>query len=439
MCGLAASVGHLDPAVEAAVERMSAAQLHRGPDAGAAWRSAADGSRGVVLAHGRLAIIDLSPEANQPMHDETTGNVLVFNGEIYGFEPLRDELRARGVAFHTRSDTEVVLRAYAVWGTQCLERLRGMFALALWDAARRTLLVARDRVGIKPLYFARTVDAEGRATILFASEVRALLASGRVERRMSAEALATYAWNGFVNGDQTLVAGVRSLPAGHSAVVDLAADELRSESYWELPASPRTPVDDVEQVRSELELATRQHLISDVPIGVFLSGGIDSSAITALASRADRGRICTFNVAFDDPQFDESVHARRVADALGTEHHEIALTESAFRSQVHAALDGLDQPSFDAINTYFVSRAVREAGITVALAGTGGDELFGGYPSFQEIPRGCRIARAAGFLPTGALRGLASVVSRVAMGASGSIPPQTRWGKLGDALATRGE
>jgi asparagine synthase (glutamine-hydrolysing) len=440
MCGIAVSIGHVDAAVKAAVERMSAAQIHRGPDAGAIWSSSpADGSRGVVLAHRRLSIIDLSTDANQPMHDERTGNVLVFNGEIYGFEELRDELRGLGSSFRTRSDTEVLLRAYAVWGVDCLKRLRGMFAFALWDPTRRMLLVARDRVGIKPLYYARVVDSEGRATILFGSELRALLASGCIERRLSPEALATYAWNGFINGEQTAVIGVRSLPAGHHAVVGLDGELPKPERYWSLPMASGTGVDDLEELRSELECATRQHLISDVPMGVFLSGGIDSSALAALASRAGRGRICTFTIAFDDPRFDESVYARRVAEGLGTEHHEIRLSESTFRAQLDAALASLDQPSFDAINTYFVSRAVREAGITVALAGTGGDELFGGYRSFQEIPRGCRIARAAGLVPRPVLRRLAGVVTRVAMGAPGAVPPQTRWGKLEDALTTRGE
>jgi asparagine synthase (glutamine-hydrolysing) len=432
-------VGHLDAAVAAAVERMSAAQSHRGPDAGAVWSSSPNAaSRGVVLGHRRLAIIDLSVEANQPMHDEETGNVLIFNGEIYGFEELREELRALGVSFRTRSDTEVVLRAYARWGIECVRRLRGMFAFALWDARRRVLVVARDRVGIKPLYYARSVDRQGRATILFASEVRALLASGCIERRLSPEALATYAWNGFVNGEQSVVADVRSLPAGHLAEIGLAGEAPIPVSYWTLPPLEGRGTDDLAQLREELERATRQHLISDVPIGVFLSGGIDSSAIAALASRAGHGRICTFTIAFDDPEFDESRYARRVADGLGTDHREILLDEAAFRSQLDAALASLDQPSFDAINTYFVSRAVREAGITVALAGTGGDELFGGYKSFQEIPRGIRIARAASWMPRPALRGLARVVTRFAMGAPGAIPPQTRWGKLEDALATRG-
>jgi asparagine synthase (glutamine-hydrolysing) len=439
MCGIAVSIGHLDQEIEAAVERMSSAQLHRGPDAGGRWRSnPAPRDRGVVLAHRRLAIVDLSEAANQPMHDEETGNVLVFNGEIYGFEELRDELAALGARFRTRSDTEVLLRAYAVWGAQCVERLRGMFAIALWDARRQVLFLARDRMGIKPLYYARVVDEQRRATLYCASELRALLASGRLERRISPAALASYAWNGFVNGDQALVLGVRELPAGTWAEVNLEGELPQPRPYWRVPLPQGEGRDDLDELRAELERATRQHLVSDVPVGVFLSGGIDSSAVSALAARAGKGPICTFTITFDDPQFDESRYARQVAERLGTQHREILLTEAAFGAQLDAALACLDQPSFDAINTYFVSRAVREAGITVALAGTGGDELFGGYRSFQEIPRGSRVARCARFVP-GTLRGaLARMVTRAAMGAGGAIPPQTRWGKLEDALGSGG-
>lgn len=439
MCGLAGSIGRLDDDVLMTVERMSSAQVHRGPDAGASWSSprTPDG-RGVALAHRRLAIIDLSPEANQPMHDPETGNVIVFNGEIYGFESLRDELRAAGLSFRTRSDTEVVLRAYGTWGVESFARLRGMFALALWDARRKVLVLARDRIGIKPLYWARTVGEDGRATLLFASEVRTLLASERIERKLFPEALATYAWNGFVNGDPSIVAGIRSLPEGHAAEIGLDAAEPQPKAFWRMPTSEARPVASLDAIGRELATAASQHLISDVPVGVFLSGGIDSSAVAALSARAGKGPVHTFTITFDDPEFDESMYARKVADALGTVHTEIRLTEASFRAQHEAAIACLDQPSFDAINTYFVSRAVREAGITVALAGTGGDELFGGYRTFQEIPRGIRVASALGWIPRFVRDPVTSLVARLAMGAAGAIPPQTRWGKLGDALDTRG-
>jgi asparagine synthase (glutamine-hydrolysing) len=440
MCGIAVSIGHLDPAIETAVERMSSAQHHRGPDAAGSWRSdPLPGQRGVRLAHRRLSIVDLSSAANQPMHDAETGNVLVFNGEIYGFEELRAELEQRGARFRTRSDTEVLLRAYAVWGPECVQRLRGMFAFALWDARRKLLVLARDRLGIKPLYYARRVDEQGRATLLCASEVRALLASDCLERRIRPAALASYAWNGFVNADEALVQGVFELPAGHWAEVSLEGELPRPRRYWRLPLPDGPGTDDLGELRAELGTAVRQHLVSDVPIGVFLSGGIDSSAIAALAARAGKGRICTFTIAFDDPALDESRFARQVAAQLRTQHREILLREADFAAQLEAALACLDQPSFDALNTYFVSRAVREAGITVALAGTGGDELFGGYRSFQEIPRGRRIARRTRHVPQSLLRGLTRVVTRAAMGRSGAIPPQTRWGKLADALGSGGD
>ena len=440
MCGLAGSIGRLDDDVLAAVERMSAAERHRGPDAAATWSSSrTPDARGVAFAHRRLAIIDLSAEANQPMHDPETGNVLIFNGEIYGFRELRDELRAEGCIFRTRSDTEVVLRAYARWGTGCLAKLRGMFALALYDARKRVVVLARDRIGIKPLYVARVPDRDGRSTVLFASEVRALLASGRIERKLSNEALATYAWNGFVNGDATIVEGVRSLPEGSFVEVSLDGAESRPTVFWSLPRAGASSVASLDAIGAALGTAASQHLESDVPVGVFLSGGIDSSAVAALATRAAKGPVHTFNIAFDDPSFDESKYAREVAAGLGTIHREIRLTEATFAAQLDAALGCLDQPSFDAINTYFVSRAVREAGITVALAGTGGDELFGGYRSYQEIPRGVRVARSLAWTPRFARGTLSRIVARMKMGKSGAIPPQTRWGKLEDALATRGD
>ncbi|MBK7644956.1 MAG: asparagine synthase (glutamine-hydrolyzing) [Planctomycetes bacterium] len=440
MCGIAVSIGHIDSAVEAALERVNTAQLHRGPDAGALWRSPTmDKERGVQLAHRRLSIVDLSEAANQPMHDEETGNVLVYNGEIYGFEELRAELVALGNRFHTRSDTEVLLRAYAVWGPECVKRLRGMFVFALWDARKRVLVVARDRLGIKPLYYARVVGKKGRATLFFASELRSLLASELLERRISPAALATYGWNGFVNGDQAIVLGVFELPAAHWAEISLEGELPKPRRYWSVPVPQGPGTDDLSELRAELERAAREHLVSDVPVGVFLSGGIDSSAVSALTARAGSGKICTFTIAFDDPAFDESRYARQVSEQLGTQHREILLTEQAFGEQLEAALGCLDQPSFDAINTYFVSRAVREAGITVALAGTGGDEIFGGYKSFAEIPRGARVSRRLRGLPKGALRAFASVVTRAAMGAPGAIPPQTRWGKLEDALGCGGD
>ncbi|HEV8534273.1 MAG TPA: asparagine synthase (glutamine-hydrolyzing) [Candidatus Limnocylindria bacterium] len=438
MCGIAGAIGAVDDTVVEAVRQMSAAQVHRGPDSSGLWISRPSDARvGAVLALRRLAIIDLSEDGRQPMTDPETGNVVVFNGEIYNFGALRRELEQCGARFRSRSDTEVILKAYARWGAESLSRLRGMFAFALWDARRSTLLLARDRLGIKPLYLCSVGWPGGSRTLLFASEVRALLASGLIEREIDPVALASYVWNGYVIGPTTIVRGVELLPAATSAIATQDGALPASRRYWHLPAASFPP-GRKEEVREQLSAAVSMHLISDVPLGIFLSGGIDSSAIAALAVRSGSAHVRTFNIGFDEAAFDESRHARAVASALGTEHHETRLSKDTFRQQLPDALASLDQPTFDGINTYFVSRAVREAGLTVALAGTGGDELFGGYYSFRDVPWAAAWSHRFSAFPPELLRRLANSLTRVAAFRS-AMPAQTRWGKLGDALAARGE
>jgi asparagine synthase (glutamine-hydrolysing) len=437
MCGIAGAVGRLDAEIHGAVDRAGLRMAHRGPDADGSWASA-DSGPGAVFAHRRLAIIDLSPAGVQPMTDPDTGNVICFNGEIYNFAALRKELEAAGVRFRSDGDTEVLLKGYAHWGPRVLKRLRGMFAFAVWDASERRVLLARDRLGIKPLYLAPVERPDGRRTLLFASEVRALLASGLVPRRLSEAGLASYLWNGFVVSPNTIIHGVRQLAAGHFAWVDSEGNLGAEEPYWELPVETQDP-DAEARLAEALHEAVALRLVSDVPVGVFLSGGIDSSAIASLAVQASSNPVRTFNIAFDEGDFDESPYARAVANALGTDHHEIRLTQALFHEQLESALGGLDQPTFDGINTYFVSRAVREAGITVALSGAGGDELFGGYRSFLDIPRAASWSSRLSPLPKSLLRGAGAAAARLLSGGGGLVPPQTRYGKLGDALATRGD
>src|SRR5213593_1685366 len=438
MCGIAGAIGTVDSAVIEAVQRMSAAQRHRGPDSSGFWASGpGDGGTGVVLAHRRLAIIDLSEDGGQPMTDPETGNIIIFNGEIYNFHTLRRELEQDGARFRSRSDTEVILKAYARWGADGVARLRGMFAFALWDAAQETLLFARDRLGIKPLYLCSVARPGGTRTLLFASEVRALLASNLFERELDPVALASYVWNGFVIGPNTIVRGVELLPAATCAIGSGDGRLPIPRRYWRLPAVPSRPREK-EELEEQLSTAVQMHLVSDVPLGIFLSGGIDSSAIAALAVRSGSSRIRTFNIGFNEAAYDESPHARAVARALNTEHHELRLTQETFRRELPDALASLDQPTVDGLNTYFVSRAVREAGLTVALAGTGGDELFGGYHSFRDVPWAAAWSHRFSAFPPEVLRRLANSVTRVAAFSS-AVPAQTRWGKLGDALAARGE
>lgn len=431
MCGIAGAIGHVDESVIEAVGRAHGALRNRGPDAEGTWQDIQE-HRGSALAHRRLAIIDLSADGNQPMHDVASGLTIVFNGEIYNFAVLRAELEALGQVFRTRTDTEVLLKAHVVWGDAAVERLNGMFAYALWDGKRRRALLVRDRLGIKPLYFARS-----GGTLLFASEVRALLATGRVDRRLDPTALSSYLWNGFVVGPYTMIEGVKLLPAGSMLEV-LDSREGESTRYWRQPPANGTS-DDPTELRDRLRQSVRMRLVADVPVGLFLSGGIDSSALAALASQVADDAVQTFNISFDEADFDESPYARRVAESIGSEHHDIRLTEQHFASQLDDALASIDQPTFDAINTYFVSRAVREAGLTVALAGTGGDELFGGYTSFRELPVAMRWSRYASVVPEAGLRVAAAGFTRFKTGRPGEVAPQTRWGKLGDALAARGD
>jgi asparagine synthase (glutamine-hydrolysing) len=432
MCGIAGAIGFVDAGVIEAVSRAHAALIHRGPDDAGRWHDVRD-ERGIALAHRRLAIIDLSTDGAQPMHDTSTGNVIVYNGEIYNFQSLRKELEERGHVFQTRTDTEVLLKAHAEWGDDAVERLDGMFAYALWHAKERRTLFVRDRMGIKPLYYTRS-----GSTFLFASEVRALLATGLVDRRLDQVALGTYLWNGFVVGPRTIIAGVELLPAGSMMNVFESGETGPVRQYWRHPASDGVS-DDTTELSHSLQESVRMRLVADVPLGVFLSGGIDSSALAALASRMSDEPVQTFNISFDEIEFDESLHAKHVAESIQSDHHDIRLTERDFANQLDDALASIDQPTFDAINTYFVSRAVREAGLTVALAGTGGDELFGGYASFRELPRAMKWSRRTSKIPETWLRVGASMVARAKTGRPGEVKPQTRWAKFGDALATRGD
>ncbi len=416
---------------------MMRAQAHRGPDDSGLFRGR--GEHGAVLGFQRLSILDLSPDGHQPMIDEQTQNVLVFNGEIYNYAELRSRLVQDGVAFRSQGDTEVLLRGYGRWGARIVGELRGMFGFAVFDEKRREVLIARDRLGIKPIYYAELERPQGKV-VLFSSELRALLATGLFARRLDQRGVATYLWNGFVVGPNTLVRGIELLGPGHLMRISIDQPSAKPERYWQLSAKNKlSEAEAVAELERELLVAARQHLVSDVPLGVFLSGGVDSSAVASLAVRAGSRKVQTFHIGFEEAGFDESSYARRVAQALGTEHVELRLTQARFRALLPDALAGLDQPTFDAINTYFVSRVVREAGFTVALAGTGGDELFGGYKSFRELPLGQRLARATGYAPASVITQLARVATRVGYGSSGLVPPQTRWGKLGDLLLTRGD
>ncbi len=375
MCGIAA---HFRP--DGAATPLDLALIaHRGPDAAGEWLSP---DACFWLGNTRLAILDLSPCGAQPMIDPATGNVLVMNGEIYNHHALRAEMPE--VNWRGTSDTETVLQGYAHWGRDLLVRLKGMFAFVIYDRAQEELFLARDRLGIKPLYFAP--DADG---IRFGSETRLF----PDKMQVSSETIAGYLEWGACPEQRLLFSGIETLPAGHGMIV--RRNGAREQWRW-WPAQKAlhsVPVSAPQKVRRLLETAVEEHLLSDVPVASFLSGGTDSSIITALAAQKLERKLKTFSVGFDLAEFDETAIALEVARRFGTQHERIQLTEEEVIASVTEAVAHLDLPSVDAINTYIVSKAVAQRGVKVALSGLGGDELFGGYPSFRDAPRLKLLAR----------------------------------------------
>ncbi len=360
------------------VEAMNSALAHRGPDDHGVW------SEGPIeLGHRRLAIIDLSPGGHQPMHSHDERFVLVFNGEIYNYRELKAELG--DYPFRSASDSEVILAAYKKWGVACLPKLAGMFVFAIWDRQAQTLLIARDRLGKKPLYW-----YYNESNLVFASEIRSVLASGLVPRKLSASALSDYLFYQTVHAPNTAIERVQMLQAGHYLLAK-PNGEVQEKKFWDFPTQIQhqnwSAADWAERVREKLEQAVNKRLVSDVPFGAFLSGGIDSSAIVALMSKAAQSPVKTFCISFDEKAFNEAHFAQLIAKKYHTEHHEIRLSPADFLKELPLALKAMDHVSGDGPNTYVVSKATRQAGITMALSGLGGDELFGGYPIFQRSLR----------------------------------------------------
>jgi asparagine synthase (glutamine-hydrolysing) len=367
---------------ESVLRRQIATIRYRGPDAAGIWVG-----RGVGLGHARLSIIDVSDAANQPMLDREGGVVIAFNGEIYNFAALRSELEALGHRFRTRSDTEVILEGYKAWGIAAVERLRGMFAIALYDGASDTLWLARDRVGKKPLYYSECGDAECGDTVVFGSEIKAVLAFPGVARTPDYDAIHEYLTFQYVPSPMTAFTGVAKLPPGHIACVRRgAAPTLRR--YHKLPEPTAARAVDPKKLETELvaqlEEATRLRMVSDVPLGAFLSGGVDSSAVVATMARLSAEPVRTFTIGFDEQAYDERPYARMVAERYGTVH-----TEMTVRPDALAILPELvyhyGEPYADssAIPTYYVSKIAREH-VTVILSGDGGDENFLGYTRYRS-------------------------------------------------------
>lgn len=399
---------------------MSAALRHRGPDE-EGFLFADPRAPGLALGMRRLSIIDLAG-GQQPIWNETRDVAVIYNGELYNYRELRERLTLLGHRFATQSDTEILVHAWEEWGEECLTELRGMFAFALLDLRGRfatapLLFLARDPLGIKPLYYTQTPEC-----FAFASEVRALLASGTVAKQISQDALTSYVLFGSASEPVTMLEGVFSLPPGHRMLLYVPERRRvpRARPWWDLqtspaardPRKPKNMDSAARKLRPLLEDAVRAHLIADVPVGLFLSGGLDSGAIAALAARAQAG-IRSFTLSFPGTSYDEAPLARIVAERCGTRHTEIPLDGAAILSRIDEALTGLDQPTMDGINTSLVSWAAREVGLKVALSGLGGDELFAGYASFTNTALLRRFTRMAWFVPWPLRRAAAPLMASI--------------------------
>jgi len=423
MCGIAGIFAYLDVAPRAdhrELVRMNERMAARGPDGSGDWVSA-DGR--VAFTHRRLAIIDLSPRGAQPMLSADGALAITFNGEIYNYRELRAELEQKGHVFRTETDTEVLLQLYADRGPAMVDALRGMFAFGLWDARTQSLLLARDPLGIKPLYY-----ADDGWTMRFASQAKALLAGGAVSREPDPAGIVGFHLFGSVPEPFTVWRGIRALPAGTTLTVD-ATGPHAPVPYYQVAASLQrratAPACDPTAARATLRAAVhesvRYHLVADVPVAVFLSAGLDSSALLGTMAELGVRDITAVTLAFEEfrgTPNDEAPLAAEVAARYGARHIVRTVDRAEFERDLPAILEAMDLPTIDGINTWFVAKAAREAGIKVALSGLGADECLGGYPSFADLPRAVRLLRPFHFMPgVGALlRGALSAAIRLGAG-----------------------
>ncbi len=374
MCGIA---GILSPQYDTklAIKKLTNAIAHRGPDGEGYYYA-----EGIALGHRRLSIIDLSEQGAQPMFDNDKNLVIVYNGELYNYQILKQELN-NSYEFKTQSDTEVILAAFKAWGPECLQKLNGIFAFAIWNIRMQKLFIARDPMGIKPFYYYRTEKG-----ILFASELTALLASDIVPRKISRQGITDFFLYQSVHEPETLISNAYQLRAGHYAWI--SSSSFIPVQYWNITDIEPFEKTDYKSVCKQVSLSfyqsVVQQLVSDVPLAVFLSGGIDSTAVVAAASLVSENKINTFSIGFNEAKYDESKYARIIANKYNTHHQECKVDAKIFIEQLPDALDAMSTPSGDGPNTFLISKLVREQGIKVALTGLGGDELFAGYTHFNS-------------------------------------------------------
>ena len=410
MCGIAGIVDLTDRREpdRALLERMNQSQFHRGPDEGGYHLEA-----GVGLAHRRLSIIDLSA-GQQPMHSADGERVVVFNGEIYNFIEVRKKLQALGQQFRTHSDTEVILAGWAVWGEQCVDHFRGMFAFALWDRPRQTLFLARDRLGVKPLYYA-LIDG----WLLFGSELKVLLCDPRLSRSLDPTAIEEYFALGYVPDPKCILSSVQKLPAGHTLCLQRGQGVPASREYWDIPFTPLPQASEAElaeELIERLREAVTIRMIAEVPLGAFLSGGVDSSAVVAMMAQAQQEPVNTCSIGFDVAAFDESSYALQVAERYHTQHHVKRVDPNDF-DLIDRLAALYDEPFADssALPTYRVCQLARER-VTVALSGDGGDENFAGYRRYRWH---MNEERLRGLLPR--------TIRRPLFGTLGRLYPKLDW------------
>ncbi len=430
MCGIAGIVSsHLSKnKALAALQQMNNAIAHRGPDAEGMWDD-----EHAYLGHRRLSIIDLSDSGTQPLHSYDNRYVIIYNGELYNYKELKLQLQRaiqgtqeQPYFFKTQTDTEVVLAAYMRWGADCLQRFNGMYAFAIYDRQTKNIFIARDRMGIKPLYYSFQNN-----TLLFASEIRAIIKSNLVEKKINPDALVDYLQYFTIHAPHTMVQDINMLLPGHYLTIE--NNELKTQAYWQLEkninyTSTGKPYEDIcKDVRTLFYEAVERRLVADVPFGAFLSGGIDSSAIVGAMTKVSSQQVKTFSVVFNESEFSEASYARIVSEKFKTEHHQIKLSPQDFLQQLPEALHAMDHPSGDGPNTYIVSKVTKQAGITMALSGLGSDELFCGYDVFKRsykleqqwwlnfVPRILRVTGAAaltGFNKNIASQKLAEILSK---------------------------
>ena len=426
MCGIAgyySFAGVISPEHAAAARRVTSLLAHRGPDDCGFFQDST-----VILGHRRLSILDLSPDGHQPMCNEDSTVWIAFNGEIYNYLELRKSLVEAGHRFRSRSDTEVLVHGYEEWGIgKLLEKLRGMFAFAMYDSAKSQLTLARDRLGIKPLYYTKGPEDRWMA---FASETKALAGGGLASPDLDRRALGGFLLFGSVPAPRTIRRGISCLPPGHYMVLSRGGDP-QPRRYWDLAEATaqereRQLCGPVPSIGETLQEAVASHLVSDAPLGVFLSGGMDSAAIAALASRTYAGPLKTLTITFGECAYNEGAEARAASRAFGTEHHELRVTSADFMDELPSFLAAMDQPTNDGVNTYFVSKAARQAGLKVVLSGLGGDEVFWGYRHYSWLEGQVPWLRM--------LAGLPKLLRRTVLAASGlygQATGQERWRRLG--------